>query len=173
MRTAGLLGLAALACASWDGADAPDVPTGRLRALVVRAPTDTVRDTVRFEAPASAARCHGGRWLVLDAVTGGNGVLLWLRPGDSALAGRYGYAYRADTVPARSATAAVRFMIGDMARGTTLDSGAVEVTEGDTGLAATVRGSGTSNFGAGRIVVDAEFTDVPPPRDSVPCAVEP
>ena len=171
MRTVLVLGTL-LACACGDGG-APTPPAGRLHATVVRLEDDSTRDTVTFEAEATARRCAEGRGVLVDGVVGGNGVLLWLKPGDSALAGEYAYAGRGDTTTPRSAVATVRFTSSDLARGVLLDSGSLAVREGEGVLAATLRGSGPAIPGAVRVDVEADFDGVPGPRDTVPCVPEP
>lgn len=160
--------LVAAAC----GAEQP--PASRLRATVIRTVSDTSRDTVRFDAAVLAWRCAGDApaGVVLAGTQGGNGVLLWLRPGDSGLIGTYGPLPRGDTTAHRGAIVAARFMMGDVARGATLDSGVVTVTERAGRLGAAVRGGGLALPGATHVALDAEFERVPPPVDTGSCAVQ-
>src|SRR2546426_7042290 len=51
-----------------------DAPAGRVRAVVARPHSDTVR----FSAPARASRCAAGRGWLLQGSTGGNGVAVWV-----------------------------------------------------------------------------------------------
>ena len=148
-------------------------PPVRLRATVIRPVTDTTRDTVRFETGAVAHHCEGGSGMLLEGSRGGNGFLVWLRPGDSALAGTYTPLPRADTTGRRGALAAVRFMANDVAQGTTIDSGSVIVAESGDRVEVTVGGSGLVVPGAMRVAVTAVFVRVPAPVDSVPCVVQP
>lgn len=169
-------GVALLALVAWACGDggAPTPPAGRLHATVVRPESDSTLDTVTFEAEATARRCAAERGVLVDGVVGGNGVLLWLKPGDSALAGEYAYAGRGDTTTTgRTAVATVRFAASDLARGALLDSGSLAVRERGGVLAATLRGSGPAIPGAVRVHVEADFEGVPGPRDTVPCLPEP
>jgi hypothetical protein len=146
-------------------------PTGgRLLATVVRLVSDTLRDTVRFEGAVETALCDSARGVLLDGVTGGNGVLLWVRPGDSTLAGEYDYAARGAPASQRGVVAAVRFVASDIARGVTLDSGRVRVTEREGFLSAAGQGAGPAFPGASRVFVRFGFEAVPVPRDTVSCA---
>ncbi|HEX9704146.1 MAG TPA: hypothetical protein VGA20_02730 [Gemmatimonadales bacterium] len=163
----------ALASACGLGGDEAPPSGGRLRAAVVRPLADTLRDTVRFATTAEAAQCDSGRGLVLDGVVGGNGVLVWVRPGDSTVAGEYTYATRLDSASRRSAVVAVRFVASDVSRGVTLDSGRLDVTERGGALSATARGSGLAYPGATRVAVEVDVLDVPIPRDTVSCARAP
>lgn len=156
-------------CAACMGPDAGD--GGQLVAVV--APQD--RDTVRFEAAATARRCVGRGELVLEGIARGSGVLVLLRAGDSLAAGEYPFLARGDTISPRGALVSARFLKGDMAHGLLLDSGAVTVALRDGRLAAHVRGTGLETMGSLRGGVDARFEDVAPPRaaDTVACRVEP
>jgi hypothetical protein len=129
---------------------------------------------VTFEADATARRCAaGGGGVLVDGVVGGDGVLLWLKPGDSTLAGEYAYTGRGDTTTTRrSAVATVRFTASDVAHGVLLDSGSLAVRERAGVLLATVRGSGLAIPGAVRVQVEADIDGVPAPRDTVPCVPE-
>lgn len=158
------LGAAQAAC----GSSAP--PPARLRAQVTRHPGDTVS----FEAPALASHCsRPGLGLLLQGSAGGNGVLIWLRSGDSLAAGEFSLLLRADTTAPHGATVAVRFMVGEAAHGLTLDSGAVSVTLAGASLSATARGSGLDPVAAGRVGLDASFASVPLATDTVECQVRP
>jgi len=141
---------------------------------VIRPPP--LHDTVRFEAPATAAPCgRATLGLVLQGSTGGNGVLIWVRPGDSAAWGDFSLLARADSSAARGAVVALRFMVGDAAHGVTLDSGAVSVTRvsPERELHARVRASGQETIVPGRVALDARFEAVPLARDTVTCLARP
>jgi hypothetical protein len=168
MRAALAAALLAAACAG-EG----DAPVG-LRATVIRPVTDSTRDTVRFEAVAAAYRCRDGRGWLVQGSRGGNGVLVWLRPGRAGIAGEYPPLPRADTTGRRGAIAAVRFMAGDGARGTTLDSGRVTAVEtAGGGLEVTADGSGLVVPGGVRVAIAAAFAGVPAATDSTTCVVQP
>lgn len=105
--------------------------------------------------------------------------MIWLRPVPSAFpeslaSGEFPLLARADSLSTRGATVAVRFMVGEIAHGVTLDSGAVTVTAVDSALGARVRGSGVDVLGAGpagRVSADASFESVPLDPDTVRCEV--
>ena len=173
--TSVLLGLAVAGC----GAAVGDGNGG-----VIARVQYTPRDSVRFVTSASLRRCGGGRGFILEGEVRGNGVLVWLRPGDSLVQGRYPILLRGDTVTPRGAVVAVRFMTAELAHGVVLDSGSVTVTvSGDSGagrrpVAADVVGGGLETVGARRVRVEAAFaTPAPPPprsgADTVRCEARP
>ena len=126
-------------------------------------------DTIRLAAPATAEHCLGSGDVLLEGTTpDGGGVLVWLRSGDS-LAGEYPYLSRGDTLSPRGAIAGVRYVVGDIARGVTLDSGATLVSMRRERIGARVAGSGLDPTTAARIRVELEFAAVPSPRDSTAC----
>lgn len=159
--------LLAAACSGDHG------PRVRLRATVIHSTTDSTRDTVRFEADAVAHHCTDGRGVLVEGWRGGNGVLVWLRPGDSALAGAYTALPRADATSGRGSITAARFMRGDVAQGTTIDSGSVIAVQSGDHLEVTALGSGLAVPGGMRVAVTAAFSHVPAPADSTPCVVQP
>ncbi len=110
---------------------------------------------------------------MLHGSSGGNGVLVWLRTHDSLTNGPWPLLQRGDTVTPRGAVTGVRFVIGDVAHGVPLDSGAVSLTRTGSLLTATVRASGLEIVGAGRVTVDARFESVPLAPDTVPCQAKP
>lgn len=132
-----------------------------MRATIVRLQLDTVL----FEGPAAAHHCQSDRGVLLDALKDGNGVLIWLRPGDSA--GLYPVLGVRDTITPRGAIVAVRYMTGDVSHGLSLDSGTVTVAGDHRGLE--VRGSGLETPGALRPFVALDFTPLPRPTDSASC----
>ena len=143
-------------------------PEGRVRALVTRPP----KDTVRFTAPARAGQCRGGAGVLISGSTGGNGVVVWLRSPDSLPSGSWTLLQRGDTTSPRGATVAARFMVGDVARGVTLDSGTVRVTR--TAGALTVEASGTGlESAAGRVTLHADVAGVRVGSDSAACDPRP
>ena len=143
---------------------------GRVHALVAF----PRQDTVRFEAPARARPCSSGsgkEGLLLQGSAGGNGVILWLRGsgGGSPAAGPWPLLQRGDTVSPRGATVGVRYMMKDVARGFTLDSGVVEVRATGAVLTVVARGTGLETAAAGRVTLDASFDAVPLATDTVSC----
>ena len=133
------------------------------------------KDTVRFEAPATANRCgRATLGLLLHGSDAGNGVMIWLRPGDSLVRGELSLLPRADSVATRGATVTVRFLLGEVTHGATLDSGAVVVTRAEGPVTLRARGSGVdvgAGGSAGRVGLDASFESVPVGPDTVTCTV--
>jgi hypothetical protein len=133
---------------------------------VIRPP----KDTVRFTAPATASHCARGGGVVLEGATGGNAAMAWLRTPDAVAAVTWPLLQRGDTVSPRGATIAVRYLLGDIAHGATMDSGSVVVTL--TAHALTIRASGTG-LEASRLGLEVTFDAVPVGSDTVPCAPRP
>ena len=156
------LSLAALALAACAGAAERE---GTLRARVAFPP----QDTVRFTAPATARLCGRPGALVAHGSSGGNGVLLWLRYGDSLASGDYPVLVRSDTATSHGAVVGVRFMTGALTHGTALDSGVVTVSRARDRLTARVRGSGPEGGGARRARVEADFEALVIGGDTVSC----
>ena len=143
---------------------------GRVHALVAF----PRQDTVRFEAPARARRCGGGpgkEGLLLQGSADGNGIILWLREsgGGPPAVGPWPLLQRGDTVSPRGATVGVRYMMKDVARGFTLDSGGVEVRATGPVLTVVARGTGLETAAAGRVALEASFDAVPLETDTVSC----
>jgi hypothetical protein len=128
---------------------------------------------VHFEAAASACPCGRPGALVAHGASGGNGVLIWLRYGDTLASGDYPVLVRGDTVTSRGAAVAVRFMIGSVTHGTALDSGAVTVSRAGDRLTARAHGSGLELGGARRVGVEASFEAVAIGGDTVTCRAIP
>jgi hypothetical protein len=128
------------------------------------------KDTVRFEAPARARPCAGGRGgILLQGASGGNGVAVWLRTPDSIASGPWPVLQRGDTVTPRGALVGVRYQVGDYAHGAPLDSGAVRVTRTGGVVTVVARGGGMDGAAHGRLSVEAAFDAVPVEPDTVSC----
>ncbi len=110
---------------------------------------------------------------MLQGVSGGNGVIVWLRYHGSLASGDWPVLQRADTATAVGAVVGVRFVAGEVVHGVSLDSGAVSVQRVGSLISARARGSGLEVVGAGRVAVDASFEAVPLGSDSVPCMKRP
>jgi hypothetical protein len=126
-------------------------------------------DTLQFTAPAWARRCGEGRGFVLEGVAGGNGVLLWMRSGDSAVAGEYPVLARGDSIASRGVVGGVRFIFQTTDHGITLDSGVVSVSSAGGRIDAQARGSGIDPNAGQRVAVDASFHVVPVAADTASC----
>jgi len=162
-----LLGLAA----GWGcGAGQP----GNLEAVILLQRKDTVQgnDTLQFTAAAHARPCTERRGFLLQGVVGGNGVLLWLRSGDSTVGGEYPVLARGDTTAPRGVAGSVRFMLATQDRGVTLDSGIVTVSAAEGRIDATARASGLDPSAAQRVALKASFAAVPMGADSSNCKVQ-
>jgi hypothetical protein len=103
---------------------------------------------------------------------GGNGVLLWLRSSDSAVAGEYPVLTRGDTVAPKGIVGAVRFMVQTTDRGATFDSGLVTVSSTGGLLEARAHASGLDPKAGQRVVLDASFLRVPISADTTSCRVQ-
>lgn len=145
----------------------------RLRATVTRRLTDTTSDTVSFESDAVARHCTDGPGMLLLGTRGPNGVLVLLRPGDSARAGTYTPLSRADTSARRGAVVATRFIVAEIARGGLVDSGVVTARQTGQRWDVSAGGSGMGLPGAVRFTLEAVFTRIAAPVDSASCEVEP
>jgi len=142
-----------------------------VRAFVTRPP----KDTVRFTAPAIASQCVGGvgHGFLFRGSSGGDGAILWLRTPDSLALGTWPLVQRGDTVSLRGGTVGVRFMVGEVAYGVALDSGAVTVTALRPSVMLVVRGAGLAVSAAGRVTAEVAFDAVPVGADTVSCRSRP
>lgn len=129
-------------------------------------------DTVQFAAEARLRRCGEGRGFLLEGINEGNGVLLWLRSGDSAVAGEYPVLARGDTIAPRGVAGAVRFIVQTTDRGATLDSGVVTVSSAGGALEAQAHASGLDPRAGQRVMLEASFVAVPPAADTISCRVQ-
>jgi hypothetical protein len=111
--------------------------------------------------------------VLLYGLNGGNGVIVWLRDRDSVASGDWPVLQRGDTSTPRGAVVGVRFVIGDVAHGVSLDSGAVSVTRADSVISLHAGGSGLELAAASRVALDARFEWVPLEGDTVPCLARP
>lgn len=141
---------------------------GELRARLILQP----HDTLAFDADARIRPCGEGRGFLLEGIDGGNGVLLWLRSSDSAVAGEYPVLTRGDTIAPKGIAGAVRFMVQTADRGATLDSGTVTVSSAGGLLEAHAHASGLDPKVGQRVVLDASFLAVPMAADTTSCRVQ-
>lgn len=133
----------------------------------------TPRDSTPFAAAARFHRCGGtGRGFVLDGTVQGNGILVWLRTPDSTAAGTYQILSRWDTMMARGAVVAIRFVIGDAAHGLALDSGSVVATAARGGVSAQIVGAGLEAEGGRKVHADARFGATAIGPDTLDCAAQ-
>jgi hypothetical protein len=142
---------------------------GKLSARVILLQPD---DTVLFSTDAVGHSCAGGRGVLLEGSVGGNGVLLWLRSGDSPAGGDYKFLARGDSLTPRGVMGAIRFIVSNSDRGVTLDSGLVTVSAGPGRKDVRVRGSGIDPSVGRRAVLDASFDAVSLMADTVTCRIQ-
>lgn len=142
----------------------PAEPAVRLSATVMRA----APDTIRFSTDAIARRCAGqANAVVLEgASVTGSGMLVLLRH-DSIRSDTYPVALLGDSVTVPAAQVATRYVVGDVAHGFALDSGAVVLERDGASLAARVAGRGLD--GTARITLQAEFSGVALGTDTASC----
>ena len=156
--------LLAIAC----GAATEPTGTASVRLVSARSP-----DTVRFEVPVVARRCGDGRGVLLHGAREGQGVLVWLRGAYPPDTGAYPLLPRGDSVAVRGVIAAVRFQLGDVAHGLTLEDGSASVTRASPRLALHVRGVGLETSVAEQRTAELALERVPLAPDTVPCGVRP
>jgi len=154
----GALGLAVCACGRGPGERAS------LEARLVL----SARDTLRIRARASAHYCHP-RGVLLFAIDGGSGVLVWARDSGLVTSGDYALLTRGDSITPRGAMVSVRFVNGEAGRGVTLDSGKVTLSRDGGRIGARARGSGLEPTGGVRLGLDATFESMPLARDTTTC----
>jgi hypothetical protein len=143
--------------------------TGRVRLAVQGTP-----DTVRFEVPVIARRCAGGGGVLVTGAREGQGVLLLLRSADPTIdTGSYALMTRADSASLRGAIVAVRFSVGPVSHGLTVDDGAAKVSRASPTLAVGVRGRGVETGTRVQRTADLTVDDVPLAPDSAFCRVQP
>lgn len=139
----------------------------------VRVTLGGVDDTVGFRIPVRARRCGNGRGVVLDGALHGNGLLVWLRDGTRPPGnGNYPLLSRGDSAAPLGAIASVRFVVGTVAHGVTIDSGTAVLTHGTAPFAVHINGSGSDLAASGRRAVFLQADDVPLEPDTVTCVVQ-
>jgi hypothetical protein len=130
-------------------------------------------DTTGFQIPIRARRCGDGHGVVLDGALHGDGLLVWLRNGSGPLdGGNYALLSRGDSAVSRGAITAIRYIVGTVAHGLTVDSGTAVVTHEQPPYAVTIKGSGAEIPATGRRRVDVTIDRVPLGRDTVNCLVQ-
>jgi len=133
------------------------------------------RDTMQFEVPVVAQRCAAGRGLLLHGAREGLGVLVWLRGGSEAVpdTGTYPLLPRGDSASPRGAIAAVRFLVGEVAHGLTLDDGTAIVTRATAPFTVQARGMGVETVIAQQRTALLLLERVPLLPDTVSCQAQP
>lgn len=164
MRSAALFALGLLACGQSGAADG----VGRARIVLTGSP-----DTVRFEVPIVAQTCAGGAGILVHGERRGQGLLAWLRGGPQTDTGTYRLLTRGDTAAPRGVIVSVRFMVGDVAHGFTVDDGSATVMQVSPLLQLHVGGRGIETGPAGPRAADLDFEDARIDPDTVTCRVQP
>lgn len=143
--------------------------TGRVRLTV-----QGTADTVRFEVPVIAQRCAGSGDVLVSGAREGQGVLLLFRSAGVAIdTGSYALLTRADSTASRGSIAAIRFSIGPVSHGLTVDEGAVRVSRTTPTLDAEVRGHGVETGTATQRTAEFVLEGVPFAPDSAFCRSQP
>lgn len=169
-RARAVLMFALAAC----GDSSPTAPhgTGRVRLVGVGS-----ADTAHFEVPVTARRCADGRGILVTGAQAGQGVLVWLRSTGAALdTGAYPLLTRGDSSGARGAIVAVRYAVGPVTHGLTVDDGVAIVTRTTPALDVAVRGNGLevpSGGRGGQRTVELAADRVPLGPDPAFCRVQP
>jgi hypothetical protein len=160
-----LVGVAALACANTAA------PQGTARVRLARA---GAADTVRFEVRVVAQPCAEGNGILVTGARQGQGVLVWLRrEGAAADTGTYPLLPRADSASVRGVIVAIRFVVGAMTHGLTVDDGIATVTRVTPTLALQVRGRGVDTGLEGQRSAELTLDRVPLAPGAASCRVQP
>ena len=149
----------------------PTTPQGRGQVRLVQ--TGEL-DTIQFEVPIRAQRCADGRGILVTGARQGQGVLVWLRADRAAPdTGTYPLLARADSGTVRGVIAAVRFVIGPVTHGMTVDDGTATVTQSAPSYTLQVRGHGVEAGLGGPHSAELTLDRVPLTADTVSCQVQP
>jgi hypothetical protein len=149
----------------------PTAPQGTASIRLVQAGS---ADTIRFEVPVVARSCAVGGGILMSGARRGQGVLLWLRA-DRAVSdtGAYPLLVRGDSGSARGAIAAVRFVVGPVSHGFTVDDGLALVTSAAPSFAVHVQGRGVEPGLGGQRSAELALAGVPLAPDTVSCQAQP
>jgi hypothetical protein len=143
--------------------------TGRVRVVQTGA-----ADTIQFEVPIQAQRCADGRGILVTGARQGQGVLVWLRADRTVPdTGTYPLLARADSGAVRGVIATVRFVIGPVTHGLTVDDGSATVTQSAPSYTLQVRGHGVEAGLGGPHSAELTLDRVPLTADTVSCQVQP
>jgi hypothetical protein len=128
---------------------------------------------VVFDAVATARRCAGGHGIVLQGVSGGGGLLVWIRAPGAVTAGVYPVLPRGDSTSRRGAVIAARYLVHEAPHGFSADTGSVTLLAADPAYAARLEGRGIEVSAATRPSVSAEIHGARMEGDSIACSVKP
>ena len=129
-------------------------------------------DTLGYEVPVRARRCSGGRGLVIDGASHGNGLLVWLRSGGALDSGSYPLLGRGDSSTARGAVVAVRYVISNATHGFSVDDGSAVVGRTTPPFDVRVKGHGLETQAAAQRAVVLSLEHVPLDADTANCRVQ-
>ena len=122
-------------------------------------------DTVQFVVPLSVYRCDSTPDFLLQGIQSGNGVMLWLRPGDAPV-GEFPIVGVRDTITRPGAVVAIRYYHEAVVHSFALDSGSVSVADSGAARQLAVTGSGME-VGLGiRSRLEATIAALPVPAES-------
>lgn len=124
-----------------------------------------------FTASDIAHPCRGGG-VLFDAVSGANGVLVWVRAPAPLTTGSFPLLGRGDSTTARGAVVAVRFIWHDVAHGFPVDSGVLTLSQVGPAYRGHIQGSGTDLGSAMRGTVDITIDSVAPRPDTLVCGAQ-
>ena len=122
-------------------------------------------DTVQFEVPLTVYRCDSTADFLLQGIQSGNGVMLWMRPGDSPV-GEFPIVGVRDTITRPGAVVAIRYYHEAVVHSFTLDSGSVSVADSGTARQLSVTGSGMEISLGIRSRLAARIAALPTPAES-------
>jgi hypothetical protein len=135
--------------------------------------TWSAHDSASIALTVEARRCGHGADALIQGIAGGNGVLIWTKSGQGTEhGGAYPLLSRGDSTTPRGAVVSLRWMIGDIARGVTLDSGVVTIVSAGDRIGVRTRGSGLDYAAGQRVAVDASVEGVVFAADTVNCKVQ-
>jgi len=144
-------------------------PTGLAHVRV----TLGISDSVAFDAVATTRLCAGGHGIVLEGVTGGQGVLVWIRSPGAVTAGAYPVVPRGDSTSPRGAIIAARYLVHEAPHGFSADTGSVTLLAAGPAYAARLQGRGIEVSAATRPSLDAEIHGARVEGDSIHCSAKP
>lgn len=120
-----------------------------------------------------AQPCAEGSGILVTGARQGQGVLVWLREDGAAPdTGTYPLLPRADSASVPGVIVAVRFVVGPMTHGLTVDDGIATVTQTTPTLAVQVRGHGVEAGLEGQRSAELTLDRVPLAPGTVSCRVQ-
>jgi len=127
-------------------------------------------DTVQFVVPLIVYRCDSAADFLLQGIQSGNGIMMWLRPGDS-LAGELPIVGVRDTITRPGAVVAIRYYHESVVHSFALDSGSVSLADSGAARQLAVVGSGMEISLGTRSRLAASIAALPEPAESTASCV--